>query len=321
MQFLISSAILFFASCNIMSRRNELNFLQVDAFTETHFGGNPAIVILQADSLDDDQMYMIAEEMKSRETVFVCESSVADFSLRFLTPKGEIDFSGHSAIAAFHALVEEGKAELVSDVTMFSLETKSGVLQVEIVKNETTRTHEVQITHQRPEFMNTYDTRVYAEALGLNLVDIMSLYPIQTVSTGTPHLVIPLMGLDALERIKPNLELIERLSADGDYDSIIAFTKDVHEVTSDAHLKHFAPALGVAEEPASGVASGCLGSYLIRHGIIDSTNRVTTIVLEQGYHLGRPSKVIVEVVGDREGIEQVKVSGTAVTVMKGVVYI
>jgi len=304
-----------------MSNRNKLNFLQVDAFTETRFGGNPAVVVLDAEDLDDDQMYMIAEETNLRETVFVCDSSVADFRLRFLTPKGEIDFSGHSTIAAFHALVEEGKAEVVSDVTMFSLETKSGVLQVEIVKNEATGIHEVQITHSQPEFMNTYDTKAYADALGLNLADIMSLYPIQTVSTGTPHLVIPLMSLDALERVKPDWEIIEDLSMSSDYVSIIAFTKETHEVTSDAHLKHFAPALGVAEEPASGVASGSLGSYLVRHGIIDSKNPVTTIVLEQGYHLGRPSRVIVEVIGDREGIEQVKVSGTAVTVMKGVLYL
>ncbi len=301
--------------------RKELKFVHVDAFAEEPYGGNPAGVVLGADNLNDEQIHKIARELNVRETVFVSGSNSADYRFRFMSPTGEVDFSGHATIAAFHALIEEGIAEIAQDVTMFSLETHSGLLQVEIVKNETTGLHEVQITHEEPEFLNTYDSVEYAEALGLHLVDIMSLYPIQTVNTGLPTLMVPVISLAALQKVNPNWDRIEELSSDADYVAIQVFTKDAYEVTSDAHARHFAPALGVNEDPVSGAAAGCLGSYMIHYGWISSINNVTSIVIEQGHSLNRPSKVIVEVTGTQNNIKQVKVSGTAVTVIKGTIFL
>ena len=54
---------------------------------------------------------------------------------------------------------------------------------------------------------------------------------------------------------------------------------------------------------------------------IDSVNQITSIVIEQGHYLGRPGKVFVEVLGDRDEIKQVKVSGTAVAILKGTLFI
>ncbi|MHA2377598.1 MAG: PhzF family phenazine biosynthesis protein, partial [Candidatus Thorarchaeota archaeon] len=121
-----------------MKRRHELNYAHVDAFTDVPYGGNPAGVVLGADRVSEDTMHRIAREMNVRETVFVSGSKIADYRFKYMTPSGEIDFSGHSTIAAFHILIEKGLAEVVSDITMFNLETRAGVLQIEIVKNETT---------------------------------------------------------------------------------------------------------------------------------------------------------------------------------------
>ncbi|MHA2187840.1 MAG: PhzF family phenazine biosynthesis protein, partial [Candidatus Thorarchaeota archaeon] len=252
---------------------------------------------------------------------FVSGSKVADYRFRFMTPSGEIDFSGHSTIAAFHILVEKGLAEIISDITMFNLETRAGVLQIEIVKNETTGIPEIQITHQKPKFMATYDPKEYAEALGLNLVDIMALHPVQTVSTGTPHLMIPVMTMKALQKIKPNWKKLEELKEDADYVSIQVFTRETQEVTSDAHVRHFAPALGIEEDPVTGSAAGGMGSYLVKHGIMGATNTVTSIIVEQGHFMDRPGRIFIEVAGDRTEIEQVKVSGTAVTILNGVILV
>ncbi len=300
-----------------MKRRYELTTMQVDAFTDVPFGGNPATVVLGADPLSEETMLKIAREASVRETVFVTSSKVADFRFRFMTPKQEIDFSGHSTIAAFHALVEEGNVEIIQDITMLSLETNTGVLQIEIVKNETTGFHEIQITHDRPQFLRTYDPKEYAEALGLSLADILSPNPIQTVSTGTPCLMVPVTTMKSMGRIKSDWNRLKELRTDADYVSVNVFSREGHEVTSDAHSRNFAPALGVYEDPVSGAAAGCMGSYLVNYGIMDSVNRVTSIVIEQGHFLDRPGKTFVEVRGSSNEIEQVKVSGTAVTVMKG----
>jgi len=303
-----------------MKQKHSLDVIQVDAFTDTPFGGNPAAVVLAADHVSDETMYKIAREMNVRETVFVSKSRVADFRFRYMTPKTEIDFSGHPTIAAFHALVEADQIDLLQDVTMTRLETNSGVLDIEIVRNESTKHHEIQITHKKPRFLNTYDPKDHAKALGLSLADIHSPNPLQTVSTGTPHLMIPVSTQKSLDRIKPNWDQLKDLQADSDYVSLSVFTRDTREPTSDAQVRHFGPAVGVYEDPVSGSGAGSLGSYIIRYGFMEATYPVTSIVIEQGHYVDRPGKIFVEVRGDQEGIDQVKVSGTGVTVLKGTIH-
>ncbi|MHA2159958.1 MAG: PhzF family phenazine biosynthesis protein [Candidatus Thorarchaeota archaeon] len=303
-----------------MHGKHKLEVIQVDSFTDKPFGGNPAAVVLGADHVSEKTMHKIAREMNVRETVFVSKSRTADFRFRYMTPKSEIGFSGHPTIAAFHALAEAGHIDLVQDVTMTRLETNSGILDIEIVKNDSTGHHEIQITHKKPQFMNTYDPKDHAEALGLSLVDIHSPNPIQTVSTGTPHLMLPVSTQRSLDRIKPNWDRLKELQADSDYVSLSVFTRDTREPTSDAQVRHFGPAVGVYEDPVSGSAAGSLGSYLIKYGFMDTPFPVTSIVIEQGHYVERPGKIYVEVRGDQESIDQVKVSGTAVTVMKGTIH-
>jgi len=303
-----------------MKQEHTLKVNQIDAFTDKPFGGNPAAVVLDADHISEKTMHKIAREMNVRETVFVSKSRVADFRFRYMTPKSEIKFSGHPTIAAFVALVEEGLIEIISDVTTVRLETNSGVLDIEIVRNESTGHHEIQITHKKPQFMDTYDPKDYVDALGLSLADIHSPNPLQTVSTGTPHLLIPVSTSRSLDRIKPNWDRLKELQADSDYVSLSVFTRDTREPTSDAQVRHFAPALGVYEDPVSGSAAGSLGSYLIRYGLMEATYPVTSIVIEQGHYVERPGKIYVEVRGNQEGIDQVKVSGTGVTVLNGTIH-
>lgn len=300
-----------------MQSKHTLDVVQVDAFTDKPFGGNPAAVVLGADHVGDETLRKIAREMNVRETVFVLKSKTADFRFRYMTPKREIGFSGHPTIAAFHALVEAGYIDLVQDVTMSRLETNTGVLDIEIVRNESTGHHEIQITHNKPQFLDTYDPKDYVEALGLSLADIHSPNPLQTISTGTPHLIMPVSTQRSLDRIKPNWDRLKELQADSDYVSMSVFTRDTREPTSDAQVRHFGPAIGVYEDPVSGSGAGSLGSYLIRYGFMEATYPVTSIVIEQGHYVERPGRIFVEVRGDQEGIEQVKVSGTAVTVLKG----
>jgi PhzF family phenazine biosynthesis protein len=304
-----------------MNQRRELKLLQVDVFTDTPYGGNPAAVILAPESLDESEMEKIANEMNVRETVFVLKSKVADHRFRYMTPGGEVDFSGHATIAAFHALIHEGLVEIYRDETMVSFETRAGLLQADIVKNETTRLHEVQITHQKPQFLDTYDPNDYNEALGITLADIDRLVPMQTVTTGIPILVIPLSTSKAFEKVDCDWNRLIELQKGSDFGSVCVFTRDTHDETSDAQVRHFAPSFGVNEDAVSGAAAACVASYMIRYGIIDDTLGVASIVIEQGHSIGRPGRSYVEVRGDKENIELVKVSGTGIVVMTGTLLI
>ena len=79
--------------------------------------------------------------------------------------------------------------------------------------------------------------------------------------------------------------------------------------------------IGVNEDPSSGAGASNMASYIMKYGLMEPTYPVTSIVVEMGHFVDRPSKIFVEVRGDQEEVEQVKVSGTAVTVLEGKIYI
>ena len=87
------------------------------------------------------------------------------------------------------------------------------------------------------------------------------------------------------------------------------------------NLRTFAPTLGLNEDAVSGSSAASVACYVIRHGFMDPTIPVTSVVVEQGHFVGRPGKVIVEVRGDQSNIKEVKVSGTGVTVLRGTLFI
>jgi len=122
----------------------------------------------------------------------------------------------------------------------------------------------------------------------------------------------------ALDRIKPDWDRLKELQKESDYVSMSVFTRETRTPTSDAQVRHFAPGLGVYEDPVSGSAAASLGCYLIRYGLMEPSHPVTSIVIEQGYHVGRPGRIFVEVRGNQKNIDQVKVSGTGVIVFKGI---
>src|SRR5262245_66240304 len=87
-----------------MTRKIQVH--QVDAFTRTHFTGNPAGVVLNADSLDDAEMLAIARELNNADTAFILSRAGEDHDLRarFFTTRMEAAFVGHSTVAAHYVL-------------------------------------------------------------------------------------------------------------------------------------------------------------------------------------------------------------------------
>lgn len=82
----------------------KVNVYQLNSFAKTNEGGNPAGVVLDADSLSEKQMGKIAAILGFSETAFVMQSGIADFRVRFFTPKEEVDLCGHATIAAFYTM-------------------------------------------------------------------------------------------------------------------------------------------------------------------------------------------------------------------------
>ncbi|MEW6047807.1 MAG: PhzF family phenazine biosynthesis protein [Bacillota bacterium] len=284
--------------------------LQVDAFTEAAFCGNPAAIVLDAQGLSNEQMQAIAQEMNLSETAFVLPSDVADFRLRFFTPRKEIPMAGHPTIATVHALIEDGRISLTAAHTRVTLQLNVGVLPVEI-RTVPDGAPFIVLTQQRPEFLRTYPREPVAAALNLAPAHIIE--PIQTVNTGTPQLMVRLHDAATLEEMHPDFDRLVELTERSDFFSVHVFALIDHTRQPRAVARHFAPAAGVNEDPVTGSASGAMGAYLVHYGLVDSS----TLVAEQGHAVGRPGRVHVEVVTSHGVIEAVKIGGQAITIFRG----
>jgi len=285
----------------------------VDAFTDRALTGNSAGVITDAAGLDEATMQAIARELNLSETAFVTASERADFRVRFFTPATEIPLAGHPTIAAMHALVEEGRINLRGARTRVTQELNVGVLPVDLDAGEDGRPTRIWMTQKPPEFRRIYDPAPYAVALGIPISGIESDYVVQTVSTGTPQLMFPVRSLHVLERLQPDMKALADLAAEGDYFSLHVFTAEGYAPEAKAHARHFAPRSGISEDPVTGSASGGMGAYMVRYGLVQG-NR---FMVEQGHIIGRPGTVYIEVDTDGETIGDVRVGGQAVTVITG----
>lgn len=107
-------------------------------------------------------------------------------------------------------------------------------------------------------------------------------------------------------------EVCARLGSNG----IMVFTTMTVEENASVHTRMFADPIGIHEDPATGSASGALGAYLVKNGVVE-VGPTTEVVVEQGYEMDRPSRILVQVFSDDDMIQEVKVGGQVVMVAEG----
>jgi len=287
-------------------------FMQVDAFTDRPLGGNPCAVFFDADDLDDAIMLSLAREMNLSETAFVRRSSVADFGARYFTPAEEIPLAGHPTIATVYALAVTDRLLVSGPLTTIHLELKAGVIPVEIHTACDVIQHIV-MSQVKPRFLATYASAHIAPVFGLEAEDVFPGVPIQTVSTGTPQLMLPLRSLDALRRARLDVEAYNLIRAKADFFSPHLFCLQGATRRGQTFARHFGVPPDLMEDPFTGSATGGMAAYLWRYGLIANP----LFVAEQGHWMNRPGQASVEVIGPPEDILTVKVGGGAVAVLQG----
>ncbi|MGZ8367031.1 MAG: PhzF family phenazine biosynthesis protein, partial [Nitrospira sp.] len=293
-----------------------------DVFTSQPFGGNPVAVFPDADGLTDDELQQIAREMNLSETVFVFPPTdpAAVARLRIFTPTQEIPFAGHPVLGTFYVLAQIGRISTQEPVTPVVQECNIGLFPVEL-HAEQSRVVRVVMSQPKPEFLDPIDAidDVYLIGGALNLpkhVIADTKWPLQVVSTGLPVLIVPVRTLTAVRSINPDASAIinvcERFGANG----IMVFTTVTVESFASVHARMFAPKIGILEDPATGSAGGALGAYLVQNGVVE-VGPTTDILIEQGYEIDRPSRILVQVESDDDVIQGVKVGGHCVMVVEG----
>ncbi len=284
--------------------------VQVDAFTERAFGGNPAAVVLDAQGLSDAQMQAIATEMRVAGTAYLMPATSGDaqWRLRWFTPTREIAYSGHTTLAAVHVLIEAGR--LRNDHVVF--ETQAGHLGATVVAD---RAHRLIWLEPKVPALHAFSGQLghVREALGLPAAAGWA----HPVTTPDHDLLIPVAGLDVLRALTPNLAALADVATHAGVRGVCLVSRETVEKGSETHCRFFAPHFGVPEDIVTGSVHSSIGVWLLDAGLLHADGSLAAFTAEQGDGLGRPGRLRVELQVRAGAVTRVRVGGSAVTVLSG----
>jgi PhzF family phenazine biosynthesis protein len=214
-------------------------------------------------------------------------------------------------LGAWWWLADAGRLRLGESGGRFSQEIGDKVLPVEVIA-ESGKLVAIGMTQTPPVFgKQISDLRELASSLGLEPNDLSTeKLPARVVSTGAAHLLVPARNLSAIERARPDAERLAAVLRSAGGQGCYLFCLDPIDRGSTAHARFFNPTVGISEDPATGSAAGPLACHLVAHGVAADGSTVT---VEQGHALGRPSLLKVFVRGS-----QVQLTGRGIVVAEGV---
>ena len=291
-------------------RSTRIGFAIVDVFAVVPLTGNALAVVPDADALDGPTMRAIAREFNQSETTFLVRPTApgATWRLRSFTPGGhEVGGAGHNALGAWLWLAHAGRV----GTGTFTQQIGGDVLPVEVTvaADEPTR---VTMAQSAPWFGRVPPDRAeLAAALGLSDDDLVPDRPAQVVSTGAGHLLVPVVSRTVVDRVAVDTARLLAVLAAAGGEGCYVYTTAAAEPADGAHAyaRFFNPTMGIVEDPATGTAAGPLAAFLTRHGDVRAGRPV---LIQQGDATGRPSRLQIEVDGDR-----VRITGTGLVVGTG----
>ena len=261
-------------------------FRLVDVFAEAPFGGNQLCVVPEVPvGLDDETMQALAMEIGFSETTFVTAVRPTGYDVRIFTPEVELPFAGHPTLGTAFTLAREG---LIGSETVQHCTAGDIPVRIDLDGGRA-------VMRQLPPVFGREvdDRKAVAAAAGLELGDLVDGLPIVPVSTGIPHLMVPVADDEALRRATRDDRACERVCAFADNaESLYLFAV---RGDGDIRARMFDRFPTIGEDPATGSAAGPLAAYLATHGLAGLPG---TAMIAQGEQIGRPSFLHVEVARD-----------------------
>ncbi len=298
----------------------KLHYHLVDVFTDRAFGGNQLAVFTNGRDLPTELMQAIAKELNLSETTFVLPAQEAGnhYQLRIFTPAVELPLAGHPTVGTTFILAREHMIEAPGSETEMTIRLEEGVGTIPVtLQYKEGLVDFIKMKQPLPTFGPRYpDAETIARMLSLDPAALDSRYPIEAVSCGVPFLFVPLQDLEAVRSVRFRREVWEQELQDFHAPHIFVFAPETQTDGATVHSRMFAPAMGIAEDPATGAASGPLGSYLVRYGLVPAAPKVQ-IISEQGFELGRPSFIQIEIEQNEGQISGVYVGGQCYYIGEG----
>ncbi len=259
-----------------------MGFRLLDVFADVPFSGNQLCVVPDVpDGVDADTMLTLAREIAFSETTFVTAVRDDGYDVRIFTPDGELPFAGHPTIGTAFLLVSEGRVP----ATLVQTSAAGDVpVQVDLAGARAT------MLQLPPEFGEPIEDRTaVAAGAGLEPRDLVADLPVVAVSTGIPHVMVPLRDEATLRRAQRDATACHAICESADAESLYLFAV---RGQGDVMARMFDRYIAIGEDPATGSAAGPLGAYLSVHGLGGMPGRAT---VAQGEMVGRPSFLSVDV--------------------------
>ena len=299
-------------------------YLHYDVFTDRLFGGNQLAVVLDGRGLPTETMQAIAKEMNFSETTFVLppENTASDVRLRIFTPGEELPTAGHPTIGSTFALARCGV--IAQGRRNFVFAQNAGPTPVTMTWKGDDLAF-VWMTQALPSFGDPIpDPARTAAALSLSPAAVAGTgKPVQVVSCGVPFLFVPLTTRSAVDSVVVDERALDAMfrEAKTSAHGVFVFSAQPTGKKATVYSRMFAPEIGIVEDAATGIASGPLGCYLVRHRIVPAAKAEAMVSL-QGVKMGRPSHVHISIgTGKNNEIGSVRVGGEAVLAGEGTLYV
>jgi len=299
----------------------KLQFHTLDVFTSRRFGGNPLAVVHETDGLSTAEMQTIAREFNLSETIFVQtpESRSNTAKVRIFFPTGEMPFAGHPTLGCAILLAEMKHKAGCGFETEIRLEEPAGLVPVKV-----TRIGDVPVGMFTAPVVPFAAEGIVpspedaAQALGLNAGDIgFDNHRIGIFEGGPRFLYVPVKSRAALAAARPLEPQWGAMTGAAETDNAYLYTRGGEHSETSFRSRMFAPAAGIPEDPATGSATAILAAQLLAAGeLSEGTNRFS---LEQGYEMGRPSNLTLEIDSQLHALGAVRVGGSAVRVSEGTI--
>jgi predicted PhzF superfamily epimerase YddE/YHI9 len=214
------------------------SIVQVDAFTDRPFRGNPAAVCVLDRPRPDDWLAAVAREMNLSETAFL-ERRADGWSLRWFTPAVEVELCGHATLASAHALWEAGLA--APDETL-RFHTRSGKL--------TARRDPAGVILDFPA------EPAIAQPPPAGLLDALGMARAEATARNRFDWLVQADTATQVRGLQPDMAELARIETRGVVVTALA-DDDSHDFVS----RWFGPRVGVNEDPVTGSAHCCLGPW------------------------------------------------------------
>jgi trans-2,3-dihydro-3-hydroxyanthranilate isomerase len=296
-------------------------FVTLDVFTREPLAGNPLAVVLDCEGLDGERMQRIAREFNLSETVFVLppEDPRHRARLRIFTPGRELPFAGHPTVGTAVLLALRGANDATS-AAAFGLEETVGIVAcVAEVEGERYGYARFRVPRLPEIWGEGREVAEAAWALGLDPNDIgFDRHEPSRHSAGVPYDLVPVRSLDAIGRAKPNGEAFAKVFGDSDHPTAYVYTRETVRAEHHFHARMFAPSFGMAEDPATGSAVAALVGALMQFEPMGEGEHSFTI--EQGYEMGRPSEIALQLVIQNGALTSAEIGGGAVLVSEGEIF-